>query len=57
MQKTLTLTILGSLVARTGASPLNLGPTTELSASPGRPELGLALALVSAVCGRGHSIG
>lgn len=55
MQKTLTLTILGSLVARTGASPLNLGPTTELSASPGRPELGLAL--VSAVCGRGHSIG
>lgn len=51
------LTELGSLVVRTGGSPLNLGSTTELRASPGRAELGLTLVLVRAVCGRGHSIG
>lgn len=43
------------MVLRTGGSLLNLGSTTELSASPGRAELGLTL--VRAVCGRGHSIG
>lgn len=45
------------MVLRTGGSLLNLGSTTELSASPGRAELGLTLVPVRAVCGRGHSIG
>ena len=36
---------------------LKLVFTTEFRASPGRAQLGLTLRLVSAVCGRGHSIG
>lgn len=48
---------LGSLVLRAVALSAKLVSTTEFRASPGRAPLGVTLRLVSAVCGRGHSMG